>query len=222
MKISKKDWAKFAEILAGLSDKAMREAEAAIGVAVDDKTVIAALKAIADKYGEAAAAYAATMYDSLAKAAGARVAPATVAAVKSSADIARDMGRTERAKWAAIAYKATKQAAADTMLQNAKRDNAEAAWVPQGTACAYCLMLASRGWEPVKGANHAEHIHENCRCMYCVRFNKRGTVEGYDPAKLTEKWDSLDGNDSTAKINTWRREIYADKKKEEAVQDAQN
>lgn len=40
-----------------------------------------------------------------------------------------------------------KRAGADTTLKNAQRDGAEFAWVPHGDSCAFCLTLASRGWQ---------------------------------------------------------------------------
>ncbi|MBR4692904.1 MAG: hypothetical protein IKP17_09110 [Oscillospiraceae bacterium] len=38
--------------------------------------------------------------------------------------------------------------------------------MPSGDTCAFCITLASRGWqkagrEAIKGG-HAEHIHNNC------------------------------------------------------------
>ena len=33
------------------------------------------------------------------------------------------------------------------MLKNALRDGAEFAWVPNGDTCAFCMTLASRGWQ---------------------------------------------------------------------------
>ena len=40
-----------------------------------------------------------------------------------------------------------KQAGADTTPQNALRVGAEFAWVPSGDTCAFCITLASRGWQ---------------------------------------------------------------------------
>ena len=41
-----------------------------------------------------------------------------------------------------------KRAGVDTTMKNAIRDGAEWAWIPSGDTCAFCLTLASRGWQP--------------------------------------------------------------------------
>ena len=96
------------------------------------------------------------------------------------------------------------------MLQNAKRDHAQFAWIPMGDTCAFCLTLASRGWQYMSQRamknGHAQHIHANCDCEYCVRFDTTSTVEGYDPDALQEKYYSFEGTPDE-KINAWRREI---------------
>ena len=77
-----------------------------------------------------------------------------------------------------------KPAGADTTLKNAIRDGAEFAWIPHGDTCAFCLMLASRGWQKAGKRTlkngHAEHIHANCDCEYAVRFNASTTVLYYN------------------------------------------
>ena len=40
-----------------------------------------------------------------------------------------------------------KRTGADTTLKNAQRDGAQFAWIPSGDTCAFCLTLASRGWQ---------------------------------------------------------------------------
>ena len=96
-----------------------------------------------------------------------------------------------------------------TMLKNAKRDGTEFAWIPNGTACPYCLELASRGWRPANentvGGGHAEHIHTNCKCQYAVRLDGKSTVEGYTPKRYADLFDNLQGNTKEEKINTLRR-----------------
>lgn len=214
MKISEKDWKRFANTLGALSDKAMKEAAEALASGDLSETEAAVLlKRLADKYGEAAAAYAAEMYDSLATASHANVAAAEAAAVKSEKTIAAEVKRTDRNKWAAIPYKATKAAAVNTMLKNARRDNAEAAWITAGGACPFCMMISSRGWEKAKEVDkRTRHIHEHCRCMYAVRFDTKSSVGGYDPDALKEKWDNLSDegySGTTNKLNAWRRELAA-------------
>ena len=104
-----------------------------------------------------------------------------------------------------------KQAGADTMLQNAIRDGAEWAWIPQGLTCAFCITLALKGWQPaskkILNGGHAEHIHANCNCEFAIRFDKKSSVEGYDPEALKEKYDAAEGDTPQEKINFMRREI---------------
>ncbi len=92
------------------------------------------------------------------------------------------------------------------------RDGAEWAWVPSGDSCAFCIALASRGWETasqkaLKG-NHAQHIHANCDCTYAIRFDGESKYESYDPAKYKEIYDNASDGNSYEKINAIRREKY--------------
>jgi hypothetical protein len=110
-----------------------------------------------------------------------------------------------------------KQAGQDTTLQNALRDGAEFAWIPSGDTCAFCITLASRGWQTAsKGAiknGHAEHIHGNCDCAYAVRFNSQTNYQGYDPDKYLAMYNSTSGSPNQ-KINAMRRKAYAENSEE--------
>ncbi|MCD8054201.1 MAG: hypothetical protein LUF00_09170 [Lachnospiraceae bacterium] len=101
-------------------------------------------------------------------------------------------------------------------LKNAERDGAQFAWVPQGDTCAFCLTLASRGWQYMSKKalrnGHAEHIHANCDCQYAIRFDSSSTVEGDDSDKYREMYDSAEGNTSQEKIKSMRRAITARKR----------
>ena len=104
-----------------------------------------------------------------------------------------------------------KQVGADTTLKNAERDGAQFAWVPHGDTCAFCITLASRGWQYMSKKamrnGHAEHIHAHCDCEYAVRFDGKSTVAGYDPDKYLEEY-----YDSNGDINKMRRKRYAQNK----------
>ena len=95
------------------------------------------------------------------------------------------------------------------MLKNALRDGAEFAWVPNGDTCAFCMTLASRGWQRAsKGAiknGHAEHIHANCDCTYAIRFDPEVNVEGYDPDAYLKAY-----RDAGSDVNELRRIHYAE------------
>lgn len=82
-----------------------------------------------------------------------------------------------------------KQAGADTSLKNAARDGAEWAWIPHGDTCAFCITLASRGWQrqslKAMMGGHAEHIHSNCDCEYAIRFSHSTNVAGVRPGEIS-------------------------------------
>ena len=110
-------------------------------------------------------------------------------------------------------------AGADTTLKNALRDGAQFAWIPSGETCAFCLTLASNGWQyaskkAIKGG-HAEHIHSNCDCQYCISFNGKTDVAGYNPDKYYDMYHGAEGRTPKDKINAMRREAYANDKKTE-------
>ena len=107
-----------------------------------------------------------------------------------------------------------KRTGADTMLKNALRDGAEFAWVPAGDTCAFCITLASRGWQraskaAIKGG-HAEHIHSNCDCTYAIRFDGKSNVAGYDPDQYLRMYEGAEGDTWQEKVNSMRRAQYAE------------
>lgn len=109
-----------------------------------------------------------------------------------------------------------KRTGQDTLLTNALRDGAQFAWVPNGDTCAFCLTLASRGWQKMSKKalknGHAEHIHSNCDCTYAVRFDNRTQIPGYDPDAYKQMYDSAEGRSPTEKVNSIRRIKYQENK----------
>lgn len=105
-----------------------------------------------------------------------------------------------------------KQASADTMRKNAIRDGTYWAWIPSGDTCAFCIMLASNGWQRVSKSilkgNHCDHIHAHCDCQFMIRFNDDLDVEGYDPDKYKEIYDNAEGITTRNKVNSIRRNLY--------------
>ena len=176
--------------------------------------------ALATKYGEAAGAAACEMYDAIAELQGANVPPAVPAETATMAETAKAVKGTMKTGNVNIVADATgrlvKLVGVDTMQQNALRDGAEWAWIPRGDTCAFCLTLASRGWQKAsKDAiknGHAEHVHANCDCTYAVRFNDGLDVEGYHPQEYLDMYYDADGNTPQERINALRREFYAENK----------
>ena len=172
---------------------------------------------LAAKYGEASAALAAEFYDLMAELSGVTMPPALPADPATIDEVAKAVVGTlktgnEEIISSAVA-RLVKMAGVDTTMQNALRDGAEWAWVPHGDTCAFCITLASRGWQraskkALKGG-HAEHIHANCDCTYAVRFDGKSNVAGYYPDDYLEMYESADGLKPKDKINAMRREFYA-------------
>lgn len=176
--------------------------------------------ALATKYGEAAGAAACEMYDAIAELQGANVPPAVPAETATMAETAKAVKGTMKTGNVNIVADATgrlvKLVGVDTMQQNALRDGAEWAWIPRGDTCAFCLTLASRGWQKASKSavknGHAEHVHANCDCTYAVRFNDGLDVEGYHPQEYLDMYYDAGGNTPQERINALRREFYAENK----------
>ena len=212
MRITATAWAAYTQQLAKLNKKAgqlMADYIAAHGTR-DTDALIAYAYALVTKYGEGSAELACQMYDALAAAAKAGVPAAEPAEPASYGEVARMVQATKASQpqMQQGVSRLVKRAGADTTLKNALRDGAEFAWIPQGDTCAFCLTLASRGWQKASQAaikgGHAEHIHANCDCEYAIRFDGRSTVAGYDPDEYLRRYRAADGD-----INKLRRVNYA-------------
>lgn len=212
MNISEKAWREYVARLARLNQRAgqlMADYIAAHGTG-DTDALIAYAHALVTKYGEGSAELACQMYDALAAAAKAGVPAAEPAQTAAYSEVARMVQATKQSlpQMQRGVSRLVKRAGADTTLKNALRDGAEWAWVPQGDTCAFCLTLASRGWQKASQAaikgGHAEHIHANCDCEYAIRFDGRSTVAGYNPEKYLRQYRAADGD-----INKLRRVNYA-------------
>lgn len=212
MRITATAWAAYTQQLAKLNKKAgqlMADYLAAHGTG-DTDALIAYAHALVTKYGEGSAELACQMYDTLAAAAKAGVPAAEPAQTAAYSEVARMVQATKQSlpQMQRGVSRLVKRAGADTTLKNALRDGAEFAWVPQGDTCAFCLTLASRGWQKASQAaikgGHAEHIHANCDCEYAIRFDGRSTVAGYNPEKYLRQYRAA-GSD----VNALRRVNYA-------------
>ena len=215
MKLTAQTWSEYVARLARLNQSAgqlMADYIAAHGTG-DTDTLIAYAHALVTKYGEGSAELACQMYDALAAAARAGVPAAEPAQPARYGEVARMVQATKASQPQMLqgVSRLVKRAGADTTLKNALRDGAEFAWIPQGDTCAFCLTLASRGWQKASQAaikgGHAEHIHANCDCEYAIRFDGASTVAGYDPEKYLRRYRAA-GSD----VNALRRVNYAKNK----------
>lgn len=176
--------------------------------------------AIVKRYGSAAATLACEMYDATAAAQGVAIASALPAETAAIGQVKHFIGEAFAKSASLIApevSKMVKQAGADTMLHNAARDGAEWAWVPHGgETCAWCIVLASKGWQrasPSMLHDHAEHIHANCKCEFAVRFDGRSGVSGYRPRDYDDLYRASGGFGGD-RINALRRALYEENKEQ--------
>ena len=231
-RITTRAWNNYIGILRRVSDRATKEMLATVtklsnqyneGIITLEEYEDAAIEyayALATRYGEAAGTAACEMYDAIAKLQGANVPPAVPAATATMDETAKAVVGTMKTGNVNIVADATgrlvKLAGVDTMQQNALRDGAEWAWIPQGDTCAFCLTLASRGWQKASKKaiknGHAEHVHANCDCTYAVRFDDGLNVQGYNPQKYLDMYENADGNTPEERINALRREFYNENK----------
>ena len=221
MTIQKSAWNRYIDVLAAIDRTAAKKFTAYLNThdissQAGRKAAIDYAAALADKYGESAAAMACEMYDAAAAASGAILQAAEPAATATYGEVAKTVNGMAKqnagndAMGSAIG-RMVKRTGVDTTMKNAIRDGAQWAWIPSGDSCAFCLTLASRGWQRASKKalknGHAEHIHSNCDCTYAVRFDSRSTVAGYDPDALYKQYQSAEGNTPQDKINSIRREL---------------
>lgn len=221
MNIPLKVWIKYRDTLARIDKKAYDEMSAYLerigGYGGHERDCIEYAYALASKYGEATAALACEMYDAVARASGVDVPPADPAETATYSETAKAIRGTAKRSETMIPQtvsRLSKQAGADTTLKNAARDGAQFAWIPSGDTCAFCITLASRGWQKISKKTlrngHAEHIHANCDCEYAVSF-KGGEeyADLYNPEEYLERYYEASDGSPQDKINAMRREHYA-------------
>lgn len=235
MTVSLNEWTKYRDLLAKLSQKAADEFRDAVwsvsgrwggvGLAnIPRDELIEFAYALATKYGEGAAALACEYYDAMAELSEVYLPAAVPAETATIAETGKAINGalkfSEDATYISnVVGRLVKQAGQDTTLQNSLRDGAQFAWIPAGETCAFCLTLASRGWQyaskkAIKGG-HAEHIHSNCDCAYAIRFNEKTNVEGYDPDRYLSMYQNAEGRTPQDRINSLRRAAYAEDKETE-------
>ena len=226
MEITQAEWTRFKNMLSAINTRAVDDMmdwlESKGGIAnVSFQEMSSYGYALATKYGEASASLSAQMYDEVAAASGMTLPAAEVADTVSYTEIAKAItkvaAQTQSAQRVSdVVGRYTKRTGADTMLKNAERDGAQFAWVPAGDSCAFCIALASRGWQFISKKSfkngHAEHIHTNCDCTYAVRFDKKTNVAGYDPQVYKDMYYGAEGDTPQEKINSMRRMKYQENK----------
>lgn len=224
MEISLKAWIEYINSLRRINDKSaelVRKYLEKNSIPQTSEEIDALTKyayKVSTTFGEAASAAAAQMYDAVAAASKVIVPAAVPAATPTYGEVAKTINGMLKQNQGSDAIgssigRLVKRTGVDTTMQNAIRDGAEWAWIPQGDTCSFCIMLASNGWQKASKAalkgGHAEHIHANCDCTYAVRFNGQPSYEGYDPDKYRETYDNAEGDTWQEKLNSMRRDEYA-------------
>ena len=223
MNISRKEWKAYVDKLSRINNTVSDLVQQYIeknGLDDVDALIRYSYK-LAEKYGNASAAMNALMYDTIAEFEKIVLPPAELAPLPTYGDVAKAVNGTLKtsenpSEIGGAVSRLVKQTGEDTMLRNALRDGAQFAWIPEGETCAYCIMLASNGWQNMSRDalknGHAEHIHSNCNCTYMVRHTSSYNVSGYDPDKYYEMYKDADGGNWRDKVNSMRREFYAENK----------
>lgn len=233
MQITEKAWVEYITKMSQISQKAadLMQSWVQKNGLENDKALLDYAYALSQHYGQAIGALSCQMYEATAAAQGVIVPTAEVADLPDYGEVAKAVKGTKKQSPNNIPgtlARLVKQVGADTTLKNAERDGAQFAWVPHGDTCAFCITLASRGWQYMSKKamrnGHAEHIHAYCDCEYAVRFDGKSTVAGYDPDKYLEEYYDANGdiNEMRRKryaqnkdvINARKRELYASKKAE--------
>lgn len=223
MKVTEKAWLEYIARLRRVNDTAASKMLEYLTTheymsAVGRKAALDYAYAISTQYGEAATALACEMYDAMAVASGVVLPPAVPAETATYGDVAKAVnGSLKQTGSPEVASNAVgrlvKRSGVDTTMQNAIRDGAEWAWIPHGDTCAFCITLASNGWQKASRKalknGHAEHIHANCDCTYAVRFDGRTEYAGYDPDEYLEQYRSAKGNSWREKLSSIRKAQYA-------------
>lgn len=233
MQITEKAWVEYITKMSQISQKAadLMQSWVQKNGLENDKALLDYAYALSQHYGQAIGALSCQMYEATAAAQGVIVPTAEVADLPDYGEVAKAVKGTKKQSPNNIPgtlARLVKQVGADTTLKNAERDGAQFAWVPHGDTCAFCITLASRGWQYMSKKalrnGHAEHIHAHCDCEYAVRFDGKSTAAGYDPDKYLEEYYDANGdiNEMRRKryaqnkdvINARKRELYASKKAE--------
>lgn len=230
MTVPEKAWEKYIRTLAAVDKTAAQKFATYLSrkqIFMDSETVrkevIDYAYALAKTYGESAAAAACEMYDAVTELEGLFLPAAVPAETATYGEVAKTVNGMIKQNASAESMgsavgRLVKRAGVDTTVKNAIRDGAQWAWIPSGDTCAFCIMLASRGWQNASKKalrnGHAEHVHSNCDCTYAVRHSSRTEYAAYDQEKYLEMYEEADedGRSWESRVNVMRRQQYAENK----------
>lgn len=200
--IARSDYEEFADIASAASSEALADFERFWAnldfsdVAAAREAAIEYAMALIETYGDAAATNAADFFELATKTKNAFLADAgnaerTSQVVRYAMKLVID-GEPENAL-STIKADINLQiqgAGRDTIIENARKKKARFARVPRGDkTCAFCVMLASRGWvyHTKETAGDLNRFHPHCDCQIVAGL-PGDTLEGYDPDALYERY----------------------------------
>lgn len=218
-KVTRRAMEAYARALAAASETSGSEVAASVRRVMDalpgaDVATVreAAVQAVANsvkRYGNAASALAAELFDEVMEAEGIE-APRAEAWDGPDADAISQGVRYQAGKLASgdadgfldgvseLASYHTRRAASSTVARNVSRAGrgVRYARVPtRANPCPYCLMLASRGFVYRNEQTAGAGSHRHCTCVLVPGINGKTNVAGYDPDELFRRW--RDGGSST-------------------------
>lgn len=185
--------------------------------------VEAYLPLLTDRYGAAAASVAADYFDDLADAAGVAVRARAAETVAGDA-VRYQVRRTAAHLWTPtpeqmlaalgpVVDRYVKAPARQTIVDSSARARARWARVPTGAeTCAFCLVMASRGfvYTSEAKAGKGDTFHGDCDCQIVPDWSPHPVLEGYDPealyAQYAEARDVADSGDLRTILTTLREE----------------
>lgn len=158
--------------------------------------LLAVLPTLTDRHGDLVAVAAAEWYEEVRDARGAYTATVGATADRSAVEgtvryAARFLFDEDPAAAAAVlrgsVHRYVSYAGRDTVARNVRLDPAKPRFgrVPRGAeTCAFCLLVASRGfvYHSRETAGEFDHFHDECDCQIVPQW-QAGTVhfDGYDP-----------------------------------------
>lgn len=110
----------------------------------------------------------------------------------------------------------------ETVARNVASDRSRPRYarIPQGVTCAWCTMLASRGfvYHSKKSAGETDgHFHDDCDCQLVPSWDKTPFVEGYDPDRMYDQYQAAreaSGSGNQKDIAASMRRLFPDELKD--------
>ena len=217
----------YSELLAQISELAQRDIATVLyqlrGASAEtiEEAIIELYPSIADRYSAASAVVAAEFYDSIRQAQLGRgiltilADPQTVDSYLTSAYWSLD-GDDITDRLMTSMDRHVRRGSQDTMLANIFNDYERPrwAWVPMNaTPCAWCTLIASRGFDFSKAGIESmyEKRHDNCKCEIVPSWETSPRVEGFDRERFLKIYeDSYDEESGDVSLKRRRGESSSD------------